>query len=62
MKTIGLEVTSSIFSTVGAQQAAKNAGYDDNYSISYEEFQKVFPDMNFSHAFGTSCKVLSMKV
>jgi GNAT superfamily N-acetyltransferase len=62
MPTIGIEVTSSIFSTVGAQKAAKAANYNEDYSITYEDFQKVFPDMDFSFAFGSSCKVLSLKV
>lgn len=62
MKSIGLSLTSSIFSTVGAQKAAAGAGYDENFSISYEDFEKLSPGMDFSHAFGTSCKVLSLKV
>lgn len=62
MQTIGLEVTTSIFSTVGAQKAAKAAGYDENLSLSYEEFQEKFPKMNFSNAFGGSCKILSLRV
>lgn len=62
MREIGVELTSSIFSTVGAQKAAKAAGYDENYAIEYEKFQEKFPGMNFSHAYKTSCKILSMKV
>jgi GNAT superfamily N-acetyltransferase len=62
MKVIDVELTSSIFSTVGAQKAAAAAQYDENFSISYEDFQKHFPDMDFSFAFGGSCKVLSLKV
>lgn len=62
MREIDIEVTSSIFSTVGAQSAASKAGYEENFAISYEMFQEKFPDMNFSHAFNTFCKVLSMKI
>lgn len=62
MKTIGIQVTTSIFSTVGAQKAALAAKYDENYSITYEDLQKEFPKMNFSRVFGTSCKVLSLKI
>ena len=62
MKEIGLEVTSSIFSTVGAQKAAKAAGYEENYSVNYDDCHKKFPELNFSHVTKMSCKVLSMKV
>ncbi|XP_070509804.1 uncharacterized protein [Chironomus tepperi] len=62
LKAIGVEVTSSIFSTVGAQKAAKAAGYDENFSISYEDMDEKLPSLNFSHVYGYTCKVLSLKV
>lgn len=62
LKAIGLNVTTSIFSTVGAQKAALAAGYDENYSITYEMFQQALPSLNFSQFYGNSCKVLSLKV
>jgi len=62
LKAIGVEVTSSIFSTVGAQKAAKAAGYDENFSISYEEMDEKLPTLNFSHGYGNTCKVLSLKI
>lgn len=58
---IGLSVTTAIFSTVGAQKAAASAGYDENYSIKYEELEKLFP-LDFSFVHGGYCKVLSLKV
>lgn len=62
MKEIGLKVTSSIFSTVGAQKAAKAAGYEENYSINYDECHEKFPELDFSHVTKTSCKIMSLKV
>jgi len=62
MREIGLEVTSAIFSTVGGQLAASKAGYEENFAISYKLFEEKFPEMNFSHVFNTSCKVLSLKI
>lgn len=62
MKSIDLKLTTTIFSTVGAQKAAKAAGFDENFSISYEDFQEKFPAMDFSHVFKTHCKVLSLKI
>lgn len=61
LKAIGLSVTTAIFSTVGAQKAAASAGYDENYSIKYEELEKLFP-LDFSFVHGGYCKVLSLKV
>ena len=62
MKTIGVKVTTSLFSTIGAQKAASAAGYDENCSITHEDLQKVFPKMDFSNVFGSSSKILSLKV
>lgn len=62
MQVIGLEVTTSVFSTVGAQKAAAAAGFDENFSIAYEDYEKQFPKMDFSHAAKTTCKVMSLKV
>lgn len=61
LKAIGLSVTSAVFSTIGAQKAAASAGYDENYSIKYEELEKICP-IDFSFAYGGYCKVLSLKV
>jgi GNAT superfamily N-acetyltransferase len=61
LKAIGLSITTAIFSTVGAQKAAASAGYDENYSIKYEELEKLFP-LDFSFVHGGYCKVLSLKV
>lgn len=62
LKAIGVKVTSTIFSTVGGQKAALAAGYDENFSVNYEELDKILPSLNFSHGYGTSCKVLSLKL
>lgn len=62
MREIGLDVTSSIFSTLGAQKAAEAAGYEKNFAIKYEELQEKFSGMNFSHVYKTYCKVLSLKI
>lgn len=61
LRAIDLKMTSAIFSTNGAQKAAAKAEYDENYSIAYEELEKLFP-IDFSFAHGTTCKILSMKI
>lgn len=62
LKCLGVKVTSTIFSTIGSQKAAKAAGYEENYSISYEELGKKFSKMDFSHVPNECCKVMSLKV
>jgi hypothetical protein len=62
MKAIGVEVTASIFSTVGAQNAASSAGFTHHYSILYEDFEKIFPEIDFSHAYGGSVKLSAFKL
>lgn len=54
LKALGLTVTSAIFSTVMAQKAAKNAGYETLCEIPYQDLAAVFPEMNFP--LGTSAK------
>jgi hypothetical protein len=62
MQAVNVNLTSTIFSTVGAQKAAKAAGYEENFSIDYEEFEHLIPGSNFSHVHGNCCKILSMKI
>ncbi len=63
LRCLGVKVTSTIFTTIGSQKAAKAAGYDENFSISYDELGKKFTKMDFSHVpNGCSCKVMSLKV
>lgn len=62
MRAIDAQLTTTVFSTVGAQKAAKAAGYEENYSIDYESFEKLIPESNFSHVYGLTCKIMSLKV
>lgn len=62
LKTIGVQVTTAVFSTVGAQKAASAAGYDENFVIKYENLNEKYPKLNFSHVAGKVCKIMSMKV
>lgn len=62
LKALNLKVTTAIFSTANAQKAAENAGYEELYSISYEDLSEVFPEMNFQVAFGGRCRVQALKV
>jgi GNAT superfamily N-acetyltransferase len=60
MKAIGLTVTSTVFSTLGSQIAARKAGFDESASISYAEIQKRFPQYDFSFTHATHhCKTFT---
>lgn len=62
MKSIDVSLTSTMFTTHGAQQAAKSVGFDENFSIDYESLEKLVPGSNFSHAYGKFCKIMSLKI
>ena len=62
MKNIGIEATSTIFTTIGAQKAAKAAGYDETFMISFDDLHEKFPTLNFQHAEAKFVKVMTMKV
>lgn len=62
LNALGLKVTTAIFSTVNAQKAATNAGYEELCTISYEELAAVFPQMGFQIGFPGSARVMALKV
>ncbi|KAG5684337.1 hypothetical protein PVAND_013572 [Polypedilum vanderplanki] len=62
MKEIGLNVTATAFSVFGSQQAAKNAGFEDVYVISYEDFKKIEPRFTFTKTNERIYKVMAMKI
>lgn len=58
LKALGLSVTASSFSTMGSQTAAKKAGYEDLFEISYDDLHKLLPHFDFSSS-NTKCFKLS---
>lgn len=57
-----LTVTSTIFTSLGSQKAAKKAGYEENSTVELEKVQKVFPSMIFSDNDVKECKIYSFKI
>lgn len=47
LKDLGLTVTSTAFTGVGSQIAASRAGYTENYVVTYDDLEKVFPHFDF---------------
>lgn len=62
LKSLGLTVTSTLFTSIGSQKAAARSGYDEKASTSYEELHEKFPKLDFSHANTPVCKTLALKI
>lgn len=62
MKALNLTVTSTYFTTLGSQIAAKKANFEDSWTMSYEDLQEKFPNFNFSHANTKFYKKMSLKI
>ena len=62
LRRIGLKVTTSVFSTIGGQKAARAAGYLENYAIPFDDLNTLFPEMDFGFVSGNSCRVMSFHI
>lgn len=62
MKALSLQVTSTLFTTLGSQKAAKSAGYEEMSATSYEEVQANFPETDFSSANTSHCLTCALKI
>ncbi|XP_062564978.1 arylalkylamine N-acetyltransferase-like 2 [Armigeres subalbatus] len=61
-KEIGLKLTSTCFTGIGSQTAARKAGFEENYSITYGELAKVDDRFVFPGLEEKSCKYMSLKI
>jgi GNAT superfamily N-acetyltransferase len=48
MKLLGMNVSATLFSSIGSQVAARKAGFEEKVVIGYDELQKRFPAFDFS--------------
>lgn len=62
LKSLGLKVTVTAFTGIGSQTAAKKAGYEDVYTISYAELQQIFPTFDFSKSITKHYKIMALQV
>lgn len=60
-KTVGVEACSNVFSSLGAQKAAKKAGFEENFSIKYSNLAKLTPDGFFPNIRDEYMKIMSKK-
>lgn len=61
LKALDLRVTSTLFTTLKSQKAAKSAGYDEVSSTSYEELQLRFEELDFSQSNASHCKTFVLE-
>lgn len=62
LKALGLKVTSTAFTGIGSQTAAKKAGYEDGYVISFSEIEKIFPNFDFSKSITKDFKTMVLNI
>lgn len=62
LKAFGLTVTSTAFTTIGSQIAARKAGYDEVFAISFAELQEKIPNVDFSLSTTKMFKTLAMRI
>ncbi|KAL7012193.1 hypothetical protein ACKWTF_014677 [Chironomus riparius] len=62
LRDLGLTVTVTPFSATGSQYAAKCAGYEELFGISYEDLKKVSPDFEYKNVKSKSYKVMALQI
>ena len=62
MEKLDVNISATVFSSIGSQKAAKKAGFEEKFVISYEELQKKFPQFDFSKVESKYYKKMSLKI
>jgi ribosomal protein S18 acetylase RimI-like enzyme len=62
LQALGLKITSSPFTSIEVQIAARKAGYKEVYVISYAEIGKTFPRFDFSKSVTKDFKTMALEI
>ncbi len=62
MKDLGIQVSSAECTGPYIQRAAKNAGYEENWSLKYSGFSEFLPGLSFPGIENESFKIYSLKI
>lgn len=62
LKALGLKVTSTAFTGIGSQTAAKKAGYDEVFVIPFADIEKMIPGFDFSKNVTKYFKTMALKL
>ena len=60
-KTVGVEVSSNVFSSLGAQKAAAKVGFEESLSLKYSELKSITVDGDFPNIKDECLKIMSKK-
>lgn len=61
-KAIGIQVSSNVFSSLGAQKAAAKVGFEESFSIKYDEIPKLYADGHYPNIKDEYMKIMSKKL
>lgn len=61
-KAVGIQVSSNVFSSLGAQKAAAKVGFDESFSIKYSALPDLTPDGNFPNIKDEYLKIMSKRL
>jgi GNAT superfamily N-acetyltransferase len=62
LKAFSLTVTSTPFTAIGSQIAAKKAGFIDVFIMSYDDIEKTLPRFDFSKTVTEFFKTMAMSI
>lgn len=62
LKALGLKVTSTAFTGIGSQKAAKKAGYKEVFVLDYAEIEKKFERFDFSKSVTKQFKTMALEI
>ena len=60
-KAVNVQVSSNVYSSLGAQKAAVKAGFTESFSIKYADLPKFTPDGYFPSIKDEHLKIMSKK-
>lgn len=61
-KSVGIQVSSNVFSSLGAQKAAAKVGFEESFSIKYSEIPKLTADGHYPNIKDEYLKIMSKQL
>lgn len=62
LKAFNLTITATVFTGIGSQTAAKKAGYEEVYEISYADLEKILERFDFSKSLTKTLKLQALRL
>lgn len=61
-RAVGIQVSSNVFSSLGAQKAAAKVGFEESFSMLYSELPKLTADGHYPNIKDEYMKIMSKKL